>query len=318
MFGFLTSGAKEVADPLLSAKSVSGWLRQLPALDVIGRQQHVMRAFDAMRQSRKPVDLGARAGASSSSTPRWAPTAASSSSSTSRTTTPPPSSPNASGRRSTISSQGFIYAYQTALEEALRAGQQRPLEAADAAAVRAARPLLRHGRQAPRVPVRALDPREVDGTAPHVPARVRARRRPRDDGARERRAQRHAVDGRAGIPLRPADPPAQHRQHVAAAARLGHVAAARMEPQAAARRRAAVARGLLRRRRRQDGPRAPHGQRLRIDAALPRHHAARRLARARGPGAAAGGVDRPGSRRADQPAARRDPGKGESRRSRPT
>ncbi len=57
MFGFLTSGAKEVADPLVSAKSVSGWLRQLPALDVIGRQQQAMHAFDAMRQSRKPVDF---------------------------------------------------------------------------------------------------------------------------------------------------------------------------------------------------------------------------------------------------------------------
>jgi len=57
MFGFLTSGTKEIADPLASAKSVAAWLRQLPALDVIGRQQHVMRAFDAMRQSRKPLDI---------------------------------------------------------------------------------------------------------------------------------------------------------------------------------------------------------------------------------------------------------------------
>ena len=57
MFGFLTSGAKEVADPLVSAKSVTAWLRQLPAQDVIGRQQQVMRAFDAMRQSRRPIDL---------------------------------------------------------------------------------------------------------------------------------------------------------------------------------------------------------------------------------------------------------------------
>jgi hypothetical protein len=121
MFGFLTSGAKEVADPLLSAKSVAAWLRQLPALDVIGRQQHVMRAFDAMRQSRKPIDLGrvqaielldAALGAD---------------------------------RRQLIKqyvenydtsaklaeriwqaiydlSQGFIYAYQAALEEALRQG----------------------------------------------------------------------------------------------------------------------------------------------------------------------------------------------------
>jgi hypothetical protein len=57
MFGFLTAGTKEVTDPLVSAKSAAAWLRQLPALDVIGRQQHVMRAFDAMRQSRKPIDL---------------------------------------------------------------------------------------------------------------------------------------------------------------------------------------------------------------------------------------------------------------------
>ena len=57
MFGFLTSNAKDLADPLASAKTVSGWLRDLPALDVIGRQQHVMRALDMMRQSRKPIDL---------------------------------------------------------------------------------------------------------------------------------------------------------------------------------------------------------------------------------------------------------------------
>ncbi len=55
MFEFLTSG-KDTTDPLASAKSVSAWLRQLPALDVIGRQQHVMKAFDGMRLSRKPID----------------------------------------------------------------------------------------------------------------------------------------------------------------------------------------------------------------------------------------------------------------------
>jgi hypothetical protein len=121
MFGFLTSAAKEIADPLLSAKSVATWLRQLPALDIIGRQQQVMGAFEAMRQSRKPIDLGrvqaieyldAALGAD---------------------------------RRQLIKqyvenydgapklgeriwqaiydlSQGFIYAYQSALEEALRQG----------------------------------------------------------------------------------------------------------------------------------------------------------------------------------------------------
>ncbi|MCC7326653.1 MAG: hypothetical protein IT521_07605 [Burkholderiales bacterium] len=57
MFEFLTSGTKEIADPLVSAKTVATWLRQLPALDVIGRQLAVMRAFDAMRQSRRSIDL---------------------------------------------------------------------------------------------------------------------------------------------------------------------------------------------------------------------------------------------------------------------
>jgi cyclic-di-GMP-binding protein len=57
MFGFLTQQARDHPDPLLTPKTASGWLRQLPTLDVIGRQQHVMRALDGMRQARKSVDL---------------------------------------------------------------------------------------------------------------------------------------------------------------------------------------------------------------------------------------------------------------------
>ena len=57
MFGFLTQQARDHPDPLLTPKTASGWLRQLPTLDVIGRQQHVMRAFDEMRRARKVVDL---------------------------------------------------------------------------------------------------------------------------------------------------------------------------------------------------------------------------------------------------------------------
>ncbi len=56
MFGFLTQQARDHPDPLLTPKTASGWLRQLPTLDVIGRQQHVMRAFDGMRQARKGAD----------------------------------------------------------------------------------------------------------------------------------------------------------------------------------------------------------------------------------------------------------------------
>ena len=39
MFGFLTPGTREIADPLSSPKLVATWLRDLPALDVVGRQQ---------------------------------------------------------------------------------------------------------------------------------------------------------------------------------------------------------------------------------------------------------------------------------------
>jgi hypothetical protein len=62
MLGFLTPQAKDSADPLASAKSAAAWLRELPALDVIGRQQHVIRALDKMRKSQAAIDL-ARVGA---------------------------------------------------------------------------------------------------------------------------------------------------------------------------------------------------------------------------------------------------------------
>ncbi len=120
MFGFLTSSAKETTDPLVSAKMVSSWLRQLPSLDVIGRQQHVMRAFEGMRQSRKAPDVARVQGIEFLDSALGA------------------------DRRQLIKqyvenhdsapkladriwqavyemSQGFIYAYQTALEEALNA-----------------------------------------------------------------------------------------------------------------------------------------------------------------------------------------------------
>jgi hypothetical protein len=57
MFGFLTPQARDHPDPLLTPKTASGWLRQLPTLDVIARQQHVMRAFEGMRKARKSIDL---------------------------------------------------------------------------------------------------------------------------------------------------------------------------------------------------------------------------------------------------------------------
>jgi hypothetical protein len=58
MFGFLTASAKDLGDPLASPRTTAAWLRELPTLDVIGRQQSVMRAFEGLRTSRKPFDVG--------------------------------------------------------------------------------------------------------------------------------------------------------------------------------------------------------------------------------------------------------------------
>ena len=56
MFGFLTSSTRDSADPLVTAKGAAAWLRELPSLDIVARQQLVLRAFEAMRQSRRPID----------------------------------------------------------------------------------------------------------------------------------------------------------------------------------------------------------------------------------------------------------------------
>ena len=55
VFGFLRPG-RDATDPLQSPRTAAAWLRELPPLDVTQRQQQVMRAFEAMRQEQKPVD----------------------------------------------------------------------------------------------------------------------------------------------------------------------------------------------------------------------------------------------------------------------
>ena len=57
MFAFLSSAPRDNGDPIVSVKFASTWLRQLPSLDLVARQQLVLRAFDGMRQSRRAVDL---------------------------------------------------------------------------------------------------------------------------------------------------------------------------------------------------------------------------------------------------------------------
>jgi hypothetical protein len=56
MLGLLTPQGKDAGDPLPNAKSAAAWLRQLPALDVIGRQQQVTQALDAMRKAQPVFD----------------------------------------------------------------------------------------------------------------------------------------------------------------------------------------------------------------------------------------------------------------------
>ena len=54
---FATPQGKDHPDPLQSRRITTEWFRHLPALDVIGRQEHVIRAFEAMRQACAAVDL---------------------------------------------------------------------------------------------------------------------------------------------------------------------------------------------------------------------------------------------------------------------
>src|SRR5512146_2544442 len=57
MFAFLAPSPRDPADPMVSVKAAAAWLHELPSLDVIARQQLVLRAFEGMRQSRRPIDF---------------------------------------------------------------------------------------------------------------------------------------------------------------------------------------------------------------------------------------------------------------------
>jgi hypothetical protein len=57
MFGFLNPSVRDAGDPLVSAKAAATWLHDLPSLDIVARQQLVLRAFEGLRQSRRPMDF---------------------------------------------------------------------------------------------------------------------------------------------------------------------------------------------------------------------------------------------------------------------
>jgi hypothetical protein len=57
MFAFLNAGVRDANDPIISPKTAGAWLRELPSLDIVARQQTVMRALEGLRQSRRPIDF---------------------------------------------------------------------------------------------------------------------------------------------------------------------------------------------------------------------------------------------------------------------
>jgi len=57
MFGFLNPSVRDASDPVVSPKAAAAWLREMPSLDTVARQQLVVRALEGMRQSRRPVDF---------------------------------------------------------------------------------------------------------------------------------------------------------------------------------------------------------------------------------------------------------------------
>ena len=57
MFGFLNPSVRDASDPVVSPKAAAAWLGEMPSLDIVARQQLVVRALEGMRQSRRPVDF---------------------------------------------------------------------------------------------------------------------------------------------------------------------------------------------------------------------------------------------------------------------
>ena len=115
MFGFLSPQVKDDPDPLLTPKSVSSWLRHLPPLDVTARQHHVMGAFDSMRQSRRPMDLSRVAAIQALDTALGADRRQLTKQYVENIDAQPRNADRA-WQAAQEMSQGFVYAYQTALE----------------------------------------------------------------------------------------------------------------------------------------------------------------------------------------------------------
>ena len=294
MFGFTTRHGRDQSDPLQTRKTAAEWFRNLPALDVIGRQEHVIRAFSGLRHARPAFDLDRIAaivfldGALAVDRRRvfkWY-------------------FENLNGstkladrfRQAALDvSHGFIFAYHAGLEAASRAPRRSAVERLPAAAYRPAHSLPR--RRQPGAPVsrRPRDPRHVAAASRVVPAGVRPALRALGPDAAGRGSARDPGHGRAGVPARTPDRPARHREPDARRTRLGEQPAPRVEQAPPARHRGAGGRRLLRRPRRRRGIGTPQRHGRGREDRLSRYHAA-------------GGGDRPCDRRAARArSGRRDP-----------
>ena len=211
MFGFLTPQGRDSADPLQNAKTAAAWLRQLPSLDVIGRQQHVIRALDSMRKTQRDIDLN-RVGAIEFIDAALGSDRRQLIKQYIETAEASPKLAERIWQALWEMSQAFMLAYQAALEGAVAQADNARWRSALAVAVRSPGPLPRHRRQAARVQVRALDPGEVDRAASDLSAGVRDAVRPAGHGAPGRGLRGTALVRRAGIPVRAAGASAQHGQ----------------------------------------------------------------------------------------------------------
>ena len=178
MFGFLTPPTKDDTDPLVSARV---GVRLAAALADPGRHRAAAPGHADLRRH-APVEP---AGGPQSHRRHPVPGHRA-------RRRPPPARqavrrehrPFRAGRRPRLAGRaGDEPGLRLRVPDGARAGAGRELESAleavDPAAFRAPAPLSRHRCQAPRVPARALDSREVDEPPPALCPRHRARRRPR-------------------------------------------------------------------------------------------------------------------------------------------
>ena len=287
MFGFLKLQTTPNDDPLRSPAAASAWLQCLPPEDAAARQLRVLAAVEGVGQKNGVADADrvaaidfVDAAADADRRRLIAQYIANADRS--------PAVADALWESIHRLNAGFIAAYRWALDNACtqadRACRNLPIPLLLSAAL----PVLRHRQQAASVSLPALESGEMDAVAPVLSVGRRARCRRRAVDAGRGGAGCAESDGRTGISCRAPRATDRHGQSRAGRVRLHQRAVAPGCSRSRPRPRAAFATGSLRRHRRPERPRAADGHRSGIDAALPRHGAARGAiaARDRGVGGA--------------------------------